>query len=239
MKAILVSVDYFDLLSLTLPWNRHHFDEVWVVTSVRDEATQRVAMAHGANLVLTDLFYADGAHFNKWRALEHGLDQMGRSGWICVMDADVCWPKAVNLTLKPGCLYTPERRNAPLLPEIPLEESWSRYPLHRNKEFAGWTQIFHADDPVLGKPPWYETDWTHAGGADSFFQRKWPGSHKIRPGFEVLHLGERGVNWCGRSSAFLDGTRPEDADQRRKTLFSLRKQIQRGSPDPYAAEKLR
>lgn len=240
MRAILVSVDYADLLGLCLPYNLHHFDEVWVVTSPRDEASQRVAMRHGANLVLTDLFYANGATFNKWAALEHGLDCMGRMGWITIMDADVVWPTEIpkfEAWLKPGCLYTPERYMAPLLPEIPEERTWSRFPRHRNREFAGWTQIFHADDPRLGKAPWHETNWKHAGGADSFFQRKWPEANKVRPPFEVLHLGEAGVNWCGRATSYLDGTTPEGAEEKIQTLKRFRASRRRGVPDPYAGEK--
>jgi hypothetical protein len=67
-------------------------------------------------------------------------------------------------------------------PSIPPENEWTKYPIHRNtKEWAGYSQIFHADDPVLGQPPWYDISWSHAGGADSAFQHKWTEDKKIRP----------------------------------------------------------
>ena len=34
MRAILVSVDYADILALTLPLNRHHFSDVMVAATI-------------------------------------------------------------------------------------------------------------------------------------------------------------------------------------------------------------
>lgn len=209
MNAILVAVNYTNLLKLTLPYNRHHFDKVMVVTDANSsEDVYEIADQCRAEVHVTDAFYRGGAHFNKWLALEEGLDVLGRSGWICVMDADVLWPRETLLNWDPlfrmgwtplqGRLYTPRRRMLPTIPqEVPPEETWKTYPLYQSEEFAGWTQIFHASDPVLGPAPWYETNWIHAGGADTFFQSKWPKERKIRPPFEVLHLGPNGKNWCG------------------------------------------
>ena len=99
MRAFLVSVDYTDLLALTLPCNRHHFTEVFVVTSTADAPSVRpVADACRAEVLATDLFYASGADFNKWLALEWALDHVGRKGWICLMDADVVWPKGAKVS---------------------------------------------------------------------------------------------------------------------------------------------
>jgi hypothetical protein len=35
LRAIMVAVNYSDLLSITLPYNRHHFDQVMIVTNGR------------------------------------------------------------------------------------------------------------------------------------------------------------------------------------------------------------
>lgn len=221
LKAIMVCVDYGDILSWTLPYNRHHFSEVAVVTTMEDELTHDVAEKNHASVYVTNSFYDGGASFNKWKALEEGLTALGREGWICVMDADVLWPKVVpGFTREIGNLYTPRRRMADPIPEvIPAEEYWSHYPLHpQQKEFAGYSQIFHASDPALGPSPWHETTWRHAGGADSFFQAKWAEENKIRPPFEVLHLGPAGVNWCGRASPYLNGDLPEKAVEKKKQL---------------------
>jgi hypothetical protein len=253
MNAILVSVDYSDLLAITLPYNRHHFNRVMVVTRPNDfHNVFPIAQANQAVVYTTDAFYRDGAVFNKWAALEEGLTWMGREGWICIMDADVLWPKKLivhregellglgipvlggaehGIILRTGQLCTPRRRMWRSWPDNPLpirlsdfwlgghrapgEEHWEEFPLHRNEvEFAGYSQIFHADDPVLGSPPWHQTNWKHAGGADSFFQAKWVQANKIRPPFEVLHLGPAGQNWCGRATPYLDGTTPENAGEK-------------------------
>lgn len=230
LRAILVSVDYTDLLAVTLPHNRHHFKEVYVVTSTADaKNVEPVASRQGATMIATDRFYANGATFNKWAAMEWGLDLMGRFGWICLMDADVLWPRVVDLRrhLRKGFLFGPRRRIADPVPNpVPLEEDqWRRFPLHRQeREVAGYSQIFHAEDPVLGLSPWHETDWRHAGGADSFFQAKWPPDRKVRPPFEVLHLGPPGVNWYGRATDRLDGTVPAGADEKKARIKEIWRQ---------------
>ena len=186
LRAFIVCVDYSDLLSVTLPYNLHHFDSVYIITAPHDTKTQEVAKDH--SMFVTDLFYQDGATFNKWLALEAGLDVFGRYGWICLLDADVLWPKVAPLdhVLQVGNLCSPLRRMyTDYIPGqfiIPLENTWWKYPQHRNvNEHAGYTQLFHASDPVLGDAPWHQIDWKHAGGADSFFQRKWSNDRKVRP----------------------------------------------------------
>lgn len=251
MRAILVSVDYADLLAITLPYNKHHFESVMVVTSPADIETVAVATICGAQVFVTGSFYERGAIFNKWLALEQGLDHIGREGWICIMDADVLWPKEIlGKSVNPennanwmsvGNLYSPLRRMMSSLPypfALPSEDTWSNYPIHRNvNEWAGYTQIFHADDPHLGPAPWHETSWRHAGGADSMFQRKWPAECKVRPTFEVLHLGPAGTNWCGRATPYLDGRKPARAGERLAQLQGFMRSRRR-TPGRFAEEKL-
>lgn len=258
MRAIMVAVGYTDLLEVTLPYNRHHFDRVYVVTDWKhSDEVGDVCDRYGAAVLITDSFYEGGAVFNKWRALEWGLDVIGREGWLCLMDADVLWPKVTNLNPDPvlrwgwslqfGRLYTPLRRMfVDTSKPIPPESEWGRYPVHRNvAEWAGYSQIFHASDPVLGPAPWHDVNWRHAGGADSFFQAKWPKERKKRPPFEVLHIGPAGENWCGRATPYLDGTMPDGHEERRKMVGEIwagrRARRVRHGPDSdvYAAEKIR
>lgn len=255
LRAIIVCVDYADLLEITLRYNRHHFCDVCIVTSFSDPETVRVARANKANYYQTNAFYTGGANFNKFAAMEEGLDFMGRYGWICIMDADVLWPKYIDWsfnpcelpfegpertvnTLRPGYLYTPLRRMCDPIPQfIPHEPYWPQYPLHPQQvEWAGYTQIFHASDSHLPAAPWHETNWKHAGGADSFFQKLWPEHMKKRPPFTCLHLGPAGTNWCGRVTPMLDGRKPEQAPDR---LFQLRRYMRRRRENGnFDAEKL-
>lgn len=235
MRAILVSVDHADLLNITLPYNRHHFEEVMVVTIPGDSSIQ-VAQHNSASIFTTTAFYDDGAMFNKWKALEQGLDAFGRHGWLCLMDADILWPKNAFLEPNMGHLYTPLRRMLYDIHNIPQEEEWKKLPIHRNiAEWAGYSQIFHAEDVHLGQPPWHQINWRHAGGADSFFQLKWPTTCKIRPSWEVLHLGQSGVNWCGRSTPYLDGSIHVQSQKRQE---QLRKFIRSRRKTGYEKEKL-
>lgn len=266
MRAIMVSVDYADLLSITLPYNRHHFDRVMVVTCPRDKETIKVCHRYNVEVFTTDSFYADGASFNKWRALEEGLDAYGREGWLCIMDADVLWPKVLafdkcfeacpapwsdmgllygpRTALHQGFLYSPVRHMFSDWPQLPIppQENWKELPIHRNlAEFAGYSQIFHAGDPVLGPAPWHEVNWKHAGGADSFFQAKWPTERKVRPPFEVLHLGPAGQNWYGRAAPLVDGSVPKEAEERIAAVNSIwvnRRENQLYGRDRFEGEKI-
>ena len=241
----MVCVDYSDLLEVTLPLNRHHFDNVTIVTSSKDVKTQELCHQEKCDLYVTDSFYDNGAQFNKWKALEEGLDAIGRLGWLCVMDADVLWPQIVpDFNQVIGNLYTPMRRMfTDLSIPLPEEKDWHRYKIHPNiNEWAGYSQIFHADDPHLPLygAPYHDTSWKHAGGADSFFQMRWPCENKIRPDFEVLHLGEAGRNWCGRVTNYLDGTTDPSSQERSRQLndYLKRRNTLRNTPNRFEGEKI-
>lgn len=253
LRAILVSVDYSDALRLSLPYNRHHFDTVTVVTSTADAPNVRpIAEDNNADVIVTDLFYSGrGAIFNKWAALEFGLDCIGRRGWLCVMDADILWPKGADLTRylhdqSIGFLLSPFRRMYHNIPaefdQIPDESKWNKYPVHNNvNEWAGYSQIFHASDPVLGSPPWHQIDFRTAGAADSFFQAKWPRERKVRPPWHCLHMGPCGINWCGRASPYADGTVPPDSGKKAAMvgkLWETRQRLRREGKDQFEQEKI-
>jgi hypothetical protein len=241
MNAILVAVQYSDILRLTLPYNRRHFEKVLVVTDLNSyEEVLAIAEPLQVEVYATDEFYANGAVFNKWLCLERGYDILGREGWLCTMDADVAWPKHLPAgwveSLQTGKLYTPLRRMLPNIPkEIPDESAWRSYPTHRYiAEWGGYSQIFNRADPVLGSPPWYQTNWRHAGGGDSYFQMKWAPHNKIRPPWECLHIGESGTNWMGRVSRLADGSLPKDHDQHQRdmqAMYASRRQ-RRGYDNP-------
>lgn len=201
LRAVMVCVDYADYLAITLPYNRHHFDEVMIVTTHDDANTQKLAQKYHCSVYCTDAFYRQGASFNKWLALEEGLNRFGRWGWMCLMDADVLWPKEAQLpTLEKGFLYSPLRHmlEGDAQTPIPPEHQWHSIHVHGNvNEWAGYTQIFHATDSHLPGIPWHQTNWKHGGGADSFFQFMWPSDCKKRLPWNVLHLGPNGTNWCG------------------------------------------
>lgn len=233
LRGVIVCVNFGELLSVTLPYNRHHFDEMLIITSRKDELTCALARRYDCWLYRTESFWSDGASFAKFRALEEGLDYFGRHGWIGLLDADILWPRDLNLDalyrcwwgrispdwkhiapksqgLAPGRIYSADGRRL-LLPGRVLqpESAWGSFPLDTtnspdgtapHSECLGYTQIFHASDPVLGPPPWHDVSLPNAARGDSLFQDKWPLDDKTWLPFEVLHLGQPGIWWNGKPS---------------------------------------
>lgn len=221
IRAIVVSVNYDDLLKISLPLNMRHFSECLVVTSHEDEGTQRVASSvPHVRTFKTDAFRRHGASFNKGYALELAFQQLDRKGWLCVWDADTILPsdlKGVDGGLSPVCLYSARRRILSDPREYTHSYDWSRAPITTDLVYPGYFHLFHTSDPALRNPPWYDVTFSHAGGGDGYFQSRWPSKHKIRLPFEVLHLGPRDTNWFGRVSPRLDelpvGTTSEQMNQ--------------------------
>lgn len=224
MKAITVCVDYAPLLAKTLPHNAIHFDRMVVVTTPEDRATLDLC-AEFCNVTAfaTRAFYEKNALFNKGKAMEEGFDILGRSGWMMVLDADIVLPHQLPEDLECGNLYSPFRRMC-FDGEWDGDFDWVDYPRYGDREFAGYCQVFHADDPALKARPWYGVNWRHAGGCDSDFQAKWPEEKKIRPDWEVLHLGRPMHNWGGVG---------EEKQRRLKELLSRRRRA-----GDYAHERL-
>jgi hypothetical protein len=230
VRAILVSVDYADILSVTLPYNRHHFTDVYVITTNEDKETQRVCSENQTQVLTTDLFYRYGAAFNKWGAMEYGFNMIGRTGWLCMMDADVLIPKEARFDLNPGCIHSCRRniiKDLTQCESIPTEESWSNFPTspYDSEPAIGYLMAFYAQDAVLKERPWFRKV-QHAGAADSYFHERWKPENKIQLPFSVLHLGEDRRNWCGRVTRGFDGQLPKSWP-RSQVLFN--KQFPRGA----------
>lgn len=236
VKAITICVEYDDLLAITLAQNAKHFSKIVVVTAPQDSGTQAVCRRFGnVQCYTTDAFWRGrGAIFRKGLAMEEGLDRLGRSGWIVIWDADIVMPPDMDLSFAvPGNLYTPHRRILPDPRHYRPDMDWTTLRLTNEQEFPGYFQLFHGDDPVLKTRPWYGIRWSHCGGCDSDFQRRWPPHKKIRPPFHVLHLGEDGRNWHGRITPRLDtGLPPPAAADREASLRRMREERAKGRYAP-------
>lgn len=244
VTAISICVDFADILEFTLPYNRQQFERFLVVTHPEDEATIETAKLHGAEVLLTEVFYSRGAKFNKWAALQQGLDFLSHNGWLCILDSDIAIPKQVykQLVPKEDCLYTPRRLDCRLLRKgIPLEKNWRRYKhVNTREEFAGYFQMFHTSYEGLSQRPWFKSDWDWAGTADTLFQRRWPQRQQIRPPWDVMHLGTPYMNWTGRVQAYVDGRVPAKATERARNQEVLRRQqrLNQGLDDRYKGVRL-
>ena len=97
IRAITVSVDYADLLAHSLELWRDTTDSLLVITTDRDTDTRRLCEKHRVQTYVTDVFYANGAVFNKGAAMSEAVLKTGwrRYGadWLLTFDADIIPPK--------------------------------------------------------------------------------------------------------------------------------------------------
>lgn len=193
LSAFTACVDYADLLALGAERWASGLEAWTIVSTFEDEATAALAERIGARLHRTRAFQADGALFNKARALQEAREAAGSAPgeWTLFLDADVAPPedwlgRLEVLGLKPGWLYGARRRQA-------------GGKLIEDRELAGFFQLFRSDDPRGAAP--LERDWLHAGNYDSAFMLRWPAPlRRILP-LELEHAGEPGQNWCGRGNS--------------------------------------
>lgn len=224
MRALTVSVDFGDLLAVTLPRNIRHFAEYFVISAPTDAETAAVARRYGAQLIQTDAFYrGPGAAFRKGLAIEEALEQtIGRRGTFVSLDADIVLPPDFALAeeqLRPDVLYGARRRVLRDPRKFADGLDWNTLPELPDKEIAGYFQAFRADSLVCRQVPWYGVQWLTAAGYDTEFERRWPEKHWLP--FAVLHLGEDGKNWCGRATDRLDGRHDSRAARRRQQWQKL------------------
>ena len=65
IEAVIVCVDYADLLAETLPHNLPHFDRTLVITSPEDRETQELCRKLSVPFYATTLFHKDGDPFKQ------------------------------------------------------------------------------------------------------------------------------------------------------------------------------
>jgi hypothetical protein len=251
MNALTACVNFHDYLAITLPRNRRFFERFTVVTDWDDRATrcmieaERNKARHYLGLACTTAFYQKGCSFNRGAAISEVLQAeygstfsfVDQSVWVCLLDADIVihpdFADAIE-NLQPGNIYMAKLRrqcddpltmaeyadqpalwdDLPVLPEMRLEK-------HGRDGGAGYCQIFHTSDPVLGAHPWYPTEWTHTGGSDTEFLEKWPPENRKRLDFEVLHLGKPETHWHGRTGRFLDGRKVPNSEEHARAMQEM------------------
>ena len=227
IKALTVCVGYDDFLRLSLPRILPHVSQFLVITSSADKRTQDLVteFSDKVKVYVTDVFYEQGASFNKGAAIEQGFDALGRDGWFLVMDADIVVPARLpQLSLRPGYLYSSARRilsDVAGLTDVSTIDQES-LPLRKECSHYGYFQLFHSSDPLMRRRPWYDVDWMHAGGCDATFRKRWPKHKRIKLPFEVVHLGDPDRNWFGRVVPRIDNQEQDaEADERAAKLTAL------------------
>jgi hypothetical protein len=236
MSTVIVSVEFSDFLSVTLPWNQKSLGRILVVTDPEDEATIAVAEQHNVEILTTKVFYEREASFNKWSAVNQGFDYLSASEWCLVLDSDILVPKEWSTShLRKENLYHAHR-----VPDwkkkVEPEKNWKRYKRLRERP-AGYFHLFHASNPYGSR---YLDCWRWCGTGDWEFQYRRPETTKTLVPFDVVHLGTPEVNWCGRSEAFRDGTLHPKAAERKESARALWRQtrLNAGLDDKYKGDKI-
>lgn len=168
---------------------------ITVVTSERDLETIRLCTSHEIEPFVTDVFWKNGAKFNKGASIADAYASREWNDWVLFFDADINPPEnwMEQICAKPGH------------PEI-----GNLYGAHRvlengkpivEGEIVGAFMLFHSSDKNAKFRPIVDAHWSHSGNYDSTFQDRWTKEKRIKFGMKVQHIGQPFQNWCGRGNA--------------------------------------
>lgn len=204
IHGLTVCVNYSDFLRLSIGRWMKHLKSLTIVTSPSDLETPKLAEEYGARLFVTNSFYADGAKFNKGRAMEEARLAMPEwEDWFLFFDADVVpeedwFIRLWGANLAPGKLYGAYRYQCDNAANLDWR-LWPRIPDALCD--GGYFHLFHTSDPRAGagvqERPLLETCWAHCGVYDSHFSQRWDPELRALSPVRLAHVGER-ENWTGR-----------------------------------------
>lgn len=156
INCIIQSFNYADMLSITLPLNKHFFDHIEVWTKTGDEATKAVCAKEGVLCIETDLFTLNGDKFNRGRAFNEAfrrivwrdvIEKEVRPGWVCILDSDVVLPPAFRETLNEmeqrgeidkECFYGARRYDVTTIDMWNRVKNWDQKELDKCVLFRGY-----------------------------------------------------------------------------------------------------
>ncbi len=218
VAGIIPCVDYDDLLDITIPYSKPHFDRLIVVTCDRDYKTRLCCKKHGILCLTTESWFRN-SRLSKANALNDALDLLASPDWICSIDADILLPdtfRASISSLDEMCLYSSRRRMCGTKEELDrylTDRDMGKFALGDERQMSKGSKFITLGSP--SPPPgmfgylqlWcqrvynvrFPANCPDASNYDLLFCAKWIGSRKKWiPNCEVLHLGVNGVNWSGR-----------------------------------------
>jgi len=220
MIAVIPSVNYADMLAVTLPAWKAAVPRATlrVVTSRQDIETHRVCREAGVEAYQTDAWTADGARVNKALALDEAFAGAVFGELCLAIDAD-CYPFGTfpaEDIFAPDVLYGCVRYLCRSMLELNAHRD-GRVPrealplMGHHLERTGYGLVANTPAEVArlaAEGPGYFKVWRYgaqrfgsyhtAGAYDTFFAEKFAEKRPIMD-FYVLHLGpSRGKNWGGR-----------------------------------------
>lgn len=210
IRAIVVCSGFADLLAHSLCKWHTGSDRLVVITSSGDKATQDLCASMGVETHVTDIFWENGAHFNKSAAMAECVAKLKlREGadWLLTFDADMVPPKDWRdrleaMALTPGLLYGSRRYQNPENTKNPVFNPRALMPQHW---VIGFFTLFHNSDRALPQmsEPLFDLHWPHAGNYDTAFSFRWRRQDHVLLPLPLIHLGEERANWMGRGKKAL------------------------------------
>lgn len=196
VTCIVTCVGRAEHLKETLAHNAKLVDQLFVVTSTRDEDTASVVtMAMGQNVFQVDSIRSqfNNYAFNKGALINDALSVIKSPDWIILTDADCFLNKNLPRFLKehalnPGCLYGTIRQEDSTEPNIVNSEPNGYFQLWNYRAFKDrWPNVM-------------SEAFCSAGGIDSWFMQQYPkDKHVLLPGLAIRHIdhGAMGALWNG------------------------------------------
>lgn len=204
INGLTVCVNYSSWFMYGIARWYNYLSSLTVVTDYRDTQTHELLSRYpGIRVHVTDIFYANGAKFNKGAAMEEarlGPDGPDWVDWMLFFDADIVpeyawYDKLASFPdiLNRNTLYGAKRFQADrpqdidnaslqLIPDAPCD--------------GGYFHLFHSSTIPKRDTPLLETWWPHAGVYDSHFKNRWPEDRRGVLPIKLTHIGDR-ENWCG------------------------------------------
>ena len=201
LTCVIQSTSYADMLALTLPINKVHFNSVVVYTRTGDEATKQVCLKEQVLCVETDGFSKGGSKFNRGAVyneflrseLSHHSVLRWEPSWVVILDSDIVLPSDFRgqfEALPPDRehFYGARRYNVETMDQwVAVRQNpntLKNLTLFRGYGY-GYLQIFHPSSSTF-RSLWTKThgnpypEWMDGSTADWMFRNEW-GDHPWDP----------------------------------------------------------
>jgi len=206
IQAATVCVNYSDYLEFTIDRNIQQINKWYIVTTAEDVKTQKLCKKYN-NIypIITNVFYDDGAAFNKGKGLNLAIKQFNQDDWCLILDADTILPPNVKrdiLTLDDiDGIYSYDRvfikNKDGLIKKFKTDISNEEEIEVQGVPFNGYIQLYHPTSRFL-KIPCYSEIYKDASTSDHEFSKQWPFNEHKKFTNHAIHLGPSYTNWSGR-----------------------------------------
>lgn len=159
IEGVTISVNCAKMLAISLENNMRHFSRTLVITTPADVETQEVCKTYGADVLVTNAFYREGAKFDKGYAHERGLKYLKYNKWVLFFDADIILHHqftdlAARYPLEKDVMYGCDRIYVTRQEHIDLMRKGKLHgPFDSGDWGFGFFQLFHMENKWFhGKP---------------------------------------------------------------------------------------